>query len=148
MKKIYFLFVLFISNIGVIMANAETTQKFDWDELIVTPVADEQWLKGGQVLNFYPCDKDYRNSPAAVDTVKKYFQDAKPISTDAGLLKYGSDQVSLDGIYVEMGVCNGRTINFIAALNPEKIIYGFDSFEGLPEAWVREDIYIPNGKSQ
>lgn len=44
-----------------------------------------------------------------------------------------------------MGVCTGRTINFIAALNPEKVIYGFDSFEGLPETWLREDVYIPKG---
>ncbi len=144
MKTVYFLSVLFLSTSRMLMANTEV-QKFDWEQLIITPVANDQWYKGRQVLNFYPCDKDYRDSQAARDVVAKYFQDAKPINTDAGLLKYGSDQVTLDGVYIEMGVCTGRTINFIAALNPEKIVYGFDSFEGLPEAWVREDIHIPKG---
>lgn len=29
----------------------------------------------------------------------------------------------------------GQSINFIAALNQERDIYGFDSWKGLPEAW-------------
>lgn len=44
-----------------------------------------------------------------------------------------------------MGVCTGKTINFIAALNPTKTIYGFDSFEGLPEDWVRKDKVMKKG---
>jgi predicted O-methyltransferase YrrM len=39
------------------------------------------------------------------------------------------------GSYVEFGVYKGATINFIAASCPEKKIWGFDSFEGLPEEW-------------
>lgn len=145
LKRIYFLSALILSISRMLMANTETCPKFDWDQLIITHAADENWLKGRQVINFYPCDKDYRDSQAAMDFVAKHFQDAKPINTDAGILKYASDQVSLDGAYIEMGVCTGRTINFIAALNSEKIIYGFDSFEGLPEDWVRTDVYIPKG---
>lgn len=38
-----------------------------------------------------------------------------------------------------MGVFRGNTINFIAKNSPEKIIYGFDSFEWLPEHWQRDD---------
>lgn len=44
-----------------------------------------------------------------------------------------------------MGVGMGRTINFIAALNPTKTIYGFDWFEGLPEDWNKGDKIIPQG---
>lgn len=123
----------------------DTIQKFDWDKIVAIPEAAEDWLKGRQILNFFPGDKDYKKNHAAKEFVSKYFQQAKPINTDAGLMRYASDQVSLEGIYLEMGVCTGRTINFIAALNPEKIIYGFDSFEGLPEDWTREDFYIPKG---
>jgi hypothetical protein len=36
---------------------------------------------------------------------------------------------------MEFGVSRGVTINFLAALNPMKKIYGFDSFEGNPEDW-------------
>jgi Methyltransferase domain len=39
------------------------------------------------------------------------------------------------GAYVEFGVYKGSTVNFIAGLCPGKTIWGFDSFEGLPEEW-------------
>lgn len=38
------------------------------------------------------------------------------------------------GLFCEFGVYSGSTINFIAA-RLKKVIYGFDSFEGLPEDW-------------
>ena len=73
----------------------EVTQKFDWNEIVIIPEAGEGWHQGRQVLNFFPGEKDYRKSKAAVDFVSKYFQHAKPINTDAGLMRYASDQVSL-----------------------------------------------------
>ena len=36
----------------------------------------------------------------------------------------------------EFGVFKGTSINFIATNKPNEIIYGFDSFEGLPEDWT------------
>lgn len=39
-----------------------------------------------------------------------------------------------DGLILEFGVYRGETINYLAAKS-EKIIHGFDSFEGLPEYW-------------
>jgi len=42
--------------------------------------------------------------------------------------------VSLDGLWLEFGVFRGRTITTIAK-NTKKTVYGFDSFEGLPEDW-------------
>ncbi|MBI2345269.1 hypothetical protein HYV10_04350, partial [Candidatus Dependentiae bacterium] len=47
--------------------------------------------------------------------------------------------VFLQGFYLEMGVFKGATINFIASIKEQETIYGFDSFEGLPEAWSRDD---------
>jgi predicted O-methyltransferase YrrM len=44
------------------------------------------------------------------------------------------DQMT-DGIVCEFGVATGETINYIADLLPDKTLYGFDSFEGLPENW-------------
>lgn len=46
-----------------------------------------------------------------------------------------SQSISGGGIYLEFGVYKGETVNIIAETVPEKIIYGFDSFEGLPEDW-------------
>ena len=47
-----------------------------------------------------------------------------------------------EGLFLEFGVRSGTSIDFIAAYNPTKTIYGFDSFEGLPEAW---NFYAPAG---
>lgn len=127
------------------MAHTKEKNKINWDKYLVTPSADDWWWEGNQVLNFYPCDKDYRDCPTAEEFVNRHFKHAQVFNTDAALLKYCSDQVAIEGAYLEMGVCTGRTINFIAALNPEKRIYGFDSFEGVPENWSREDIHLPKG---
>ena len=62
---------------------------------------------------------------------KKSFRSTKDIQ------KHCIDQVVLeDGLFLEFGVYKGTSINFISSLIPDKKIYGFDSFEGLPEAWV------------
>jgi hypothetical protein len=37
MRRIYFLYALFLSTLGTLMANTEIAQKFDWDQLIITP---------------------------------------------------------------------------------------------------------------
>ena len=62
---------------------------------------------------------------------KKSFRSTKDIQ------KHCIDQVVLeDGLFLEFGVYKGTSINFISSLIPDKKIYGFDSFEGLPEEWV------------
>lgn len=40
------------------------------------------------------------------------------------------------GLWLEFGVSGGESINFIAG-QTDKTVYGFDSFEGLPEDWVK-----------
>lgn len=40
-----------------------------------------------------------------------------------------------DGLVLEFGVSGGTTVNHIAKKLPNQTIYGFDSFEGLPEEW-------------
>lgn len=39
-----------------------------------------------------------------------------------------------DGLFLEFGVYQGRSINFTAD-RTKQTVYGFDSFEGLPERW-------------
>lgn len=43
---------------------------------------------------------------------------------------------SENGLICEFGVAGGRSIRALADLFPNRIIYGFDSFEGLPEDWA------------
>ena len=40
------------------------------------------------------------------------------------------------GLHLEFGVYKGDSINHFAEASPDAIWYGFDSFEGLPEAWT------------
>lgn len=51
------------------------------------------------------------------------------------LLSFACQSITVDGPALEFGVMAGHTINLIASLLPLSKVYGFDSFEGLPEAW-------------
>lgn len=42
----------------------------------------------------------------------------------------------VDGFILEFGVFQGKSINILAEYFHDKKIYGFDSFEGLPEDWI------------
>ena len=44
-------------------------------------------------------------------------------------------RVDLQGEILEFGVYKAVTTNIIAEFFPNKIVHGFDSFEGLPEQW-------------
>lgn len=49
------------------------------------------------------------------------------------------------GMLCEFGVCTGNSTNLIAQkVNPREV-YGFDSFEGLPDDWVIGNICVPKG---
>lgn len=53
------------------------------------------------------------------------------------VLGHGLRQVRNRGLYLELGVWSGRTINFIAE-HYTGPVHGFDSFEGLPEDWAMD----------
>lgn len=51
-------------------------------------------------------------------------------------LDYALEHVKLDGLFMEFGVYEGRTLTHLARSNPDKTFYGFDVFTtGLPETW-------------
>jgi Methyltransferase domain len=50
-------------------------------------------------------------------------------------------------LWLEFGVFSGRTINYISKFTADKV-YGFDSFEGLPETWrpgFEKGVFNKNG---
>jgi hypothetical protein len=51
------------------------------------------------------------------------------------LLSFACENITVDGPSLEFGVWSGNSVNLIASLLPSSKVYGFDSFEGLPEAW-------------
>jgi hypothetical protein len=50
------------------------------------------------------------------------------------LLRAGLDHAPRDGLVLEFGVASGGTLRVIAE-HWQKPVFGFDSFEGLPEQW-------------
>ncbi len=71
-----------------------------------------------------------------VEYIKANMSQAMIKHDEYEVLAHSSQNVTLNGLFLEFGVRTGQTINFISSLNPTKVIHGFDSFAGLPEAWT------------
>ena len=67
--------------------------------------------------------------------------DAEVLADRHTLLRFAVSKAAKRGLYLEFGVATGATVNLIASLVPARV-YGFDSFEGLPEPWPG---YLPKG---
>lgn len=89
--------------------------------------------------------KPFWQSSKSCKTVLSYCGGAKFFQTDREVLECAVRSVSIEGLWIELGVATGKTINFVAHLAPDQTIYGFDSFEGLPESWIREDREFSKG---
>ncbi|WP_255448581.1 class I SAM-dependent methyltransferase [Telmatospirillum sp. J64-1] len=63
--------------------------------------------------------------------------DIRLFGLSAPLLRHALSLADTDGMVLEFGVRRGHSINHIAAQAGQKV-HGFDSFEGLPEAWGSE----------
>ncbi|WP_237739921.1 class I SAM-dependent methyltransferase [Rheinheimera nanhaiensis] len=58
----------------------------------------------------------------------------KLVGLPVDVLNYAAKVAPQSGLWLEFGVCYGRSINILAK-GCEKIVHGFDSFQGLPEDW-------------
>lgn len=67
--------------------------------------------------------------------IDEHMSNVQPYQDRFALFRHSIAAAKLDGLYCEFGVFKGESINFIAALVPSKPVHGFDSFDGLPEAW-------------
>jgi hypothetical protein len=72
---------------------------------------------------------------SSVDYIDSSMQDALGFDTQKELLDHALSLAGTDGHFLEFGVYSGGTIRHIARRKPNVTIHGFDSFEGLPEAW-------------
>lgn len=61
-----------------------------------------------------------------------------------GFISYCLGSVRADGMYLELGVGTGRTTKYIAP-KVKDILFGFDSFLGLPEDWHRSTDVVKAG---
>ncbi len=71
----------------------------------------------------------------AAEFVETRMPCAENFKTRFALLDHAVKKNSLDGLWLEFGVHRGETIRHIANMT-ESEIFGFDSFEGLPEDWT------------
>ena len=70
------------------------------------------------------------------DFIVSNMNKVKSFDTKESYMQYVLSHIgSRSGEILEFGVFEGNSINFISATLPDKVIYGFDSFEGLPEDW-------------
>uniref|UniRef100_I2Q7Q5 Macrocin-O-methyltransferase (TylF) n=1 Tax=Desulfovibrio sp. U5L TaxID=596152 RepID=I2Q7Q5_9BACT len=104
-------------------------QKVALDILMDQPVNDlESWLQReqGEIVDSARYIKPHiANGCQLTGTTYQTFEIIQSMVPDFGLL-------------LEFGVRNGHSIYRLAEMFPSRQVYGFDSFEGLPEAWNNE----------
>lgn len=86
--------------------------------------------------NMHPVRERARRAlNATVDYIEAAMPDALGFDTQKEVLAYAIAETKPAGHYLEFGVFTGGTIRYLAGLKRNQQFYGFDSFEGLPEAW-------------
>lgn len=73
--------------------------------------------------------------------VLAHMKDARHFRDRLAMLAEMVGQVDLPGQILEFGVAAGASLHVIAGSTP-RTVHGFDSFDGLPEAW---DFVLPKG---
>ncbi len=96
-------------------------------------------LAGYQLLDtgrLHPArERAIRALNASVDYIELHMNDALGFDTQKEVLTYAMSETKIPGHFLEFGVFTGGTIRYLAGLRRQQTFHGFDSFEGLPEAW-------------
>jgi predicted O-methyltransferase YrrM len=77
---------------------------------------------------------DRQASLDSAEFVRKHMQAAPRFADPHRTLEHALSLAPTGGLALEFGVAGGSTLKIIAAAR-ETGVYGFDSFQGLPEAW-------------
>ena len=80
-------------------------------------------------------ERNIRALQTTVEFIDEHLPDAVGFGTQRELLEYILPTISDSGYYLEFGVYIGGSLRHLAKRKPTKTIHGFDSFEGLPDAW-------------
>jgi hypothetical protein len=67
--------------------------------------------------------------------VRDHMKAARPFPSPHSTLEHGLSLAPEGGLALEFGVYSGTTLKIIAKARGGESVYGFDSFEGLPETW-------------
>lgn len=81
-------------------------------------------------------DHLYKNAAReTAEYVERHMMHVPALSNRHDLFELSLSNVRIDGLHMEFGVGSGGSINFLAS-RVKSIMHGFDSFQGLPEAWI------------
>ena len=69
-----------------------------------------------------------------LDYIRKTMIDAPYFEKHPKLVEFVVGEAEKPGLFLEFGVGRGKSIRWIGAATDRKV-YGFDSFEGIPEYW-------------
>lgn len=78
---------------------------------------------------------------AAMDAARfleEHFASAKNLVGRQNLLRHACRSVELDGDVLEFGVMDGQTLTILCDQFEDRMVHGFDSFQGLPEDWTHD----------
>lgn len=78
---------------------------------------------------------DRQSALESAEFVRAHMPDAPRFDDPHRTLEHGLSLAPTGGMALEFGVFTGSTLKIIAASRPSGGVYGFDSFQGLPEDW-------------
>ena len=96
-------------------------------------------LQGGEGPRLMLDVEKVANILASVSSAQYFLKNmllAENLPDRETLLRFAMGQCSVDGLVLECGVYAGRSLRVIADCEAGPV-YGFDSFQGLPEDWTR-----------
>lgn len=131
--------------ISEIIGKKEIHEQF-WKSANIRPVETQEFSYAA-----FPNDLTEESFRLAAKHSAEYIHDKMVhlygIPSPMDVLSTCINEIKLDGLFLEFGVFSGNSINHIAS-KTEKIVHGFDSFQGIPEAWnsVPEGTFSTDGK--
>ena len=107
--------------------------KLNFMSRIYAGIARHTLKRMGQDLEYV---LQVRARDSSANYVSVMMPDAKRFADRDALLMFAAERAkTVAGCVCEFGVFSGYTLGLLANLLPEKKVYGFDSFEGLPTDW-------------
>ena len=91
------------------------------------------WARSMAQLSRVEAERD-RAAAEKVAFIRDQLRDLPLCASRWEVLDIALRQVSVDGWYAEFGVADGESLRYLCQRVP-KPVYGFDSFQGLPERW-------------
>lgn len=107
---------------------------------IIRRIARDATIAGAETFGRRPAvalraEIQRRVTAEAADYVTEHMPDALFCADKMVHLDHALQHLA-GGVVAEFGVYKGTTINHIAGRVPDRTVFGFDSFRGLPEKWT------------